>query len=282
MSRSIRPLTLRRIIETADLASQETCLDVDPLSHRLGVRKRRARDILLELAQMHLLSRSESSFTATDVARKVLAHYKREDWHSIHKILYEHHDFYRLLIDTLSNSPVALSKEELLQRLSTAKHLNFNITAIDTVCDWAERLGTVQRNLYTNRYYLLSRDQSQNFAFETQRCYDKLNVELRPGLKLEYVEIARLREDVCERLRIARELFDKAFESMVHSMVGKIDLCGAPVTTTAKRIPSTLKIIERNGKQPILSPKYSVIKEGKGVEISGRVYHYVAFFDGGE
>ena len=281
MNRSIRPLTLRRIIEVADLASQELRLNSDLLCRRLGVRKRRAREILLELAQMHFLSGSESCFSVTDIAREALEHYQREDWYGIHKILYEQNDFYRLLIDTLS-SPVALSKQELLQKLSAASHLNFNLTAIDTVCDWAERLATVQRNLYTNRYYLISKDQSHNFALETQRCYEKLNIELRPGLKLEYVEIARLREDVCENLRIAREVFDKAFESMIQSMVGKIDLCGAPITTTAKQIPSTLKIIERSGKQPILSPKYSVIREGKGIEISGRVYHYVAFFVGGE
>jgi len=282
MRKSIRPLTLRRVIEVADLASRGVRLNDDLLSHRLGVRKRRAREILLELSQRHLLSVTEGGFSATDAARDVLEHYEREDWYSVHNILYEHNDFYRLLIDTLSNSEVALSKQELLEKLSSVDDLNFNVTAADIVCDWAERLGTVQRNLYTNRYYLLSKDQSKDFASEIQRCYNALNIELRPGLKLEYIEIARLREDVCENLRIAREVFDKAFESMFRSMIGKIDLCGAPVTTTAKRIPSTIKIIERTGKQPILSPKYSVIREGKGIEISDKVYHYVALFHQGE
>jgi len=282
MARSIKPLTLRRIIETADLASREPWIDEDLLSRKLEVRKRRARAILFELEQMNLLSRTGNSFSATDFTRKLLERYEMEDWHGIHDIFCEHNSFYRLLVDALSDSPVAVSKRELLQKLSAVGHLNFNAATIDIVCDWAERLGLVQRNLYTNRYYLLSKQQPRNFSSEVERCYDQLNVELRPGLKLEYVEISRLREETCENLRMAREAFDKNLESMIQSRVGEVDLCGGPVTTSAKKVPSTLKIIERTGKQSVLSPKYSVIKEGKGIEISGKLFHYVAFFHGGE
>jgi len=282
MARSIKPLTLRRVVEAADLASREPCIDANLLSRKLEVRRRRAREILLELEQMNLLCRAGNGFSATDLTHKLLECYEKEDWHSIHDIFCEHNIFYRLLVNTLSDSSVALSKHELLQKLSAVGDLNFNVTSIDIVCDWAERLGSVQRNLYTNEYYLLSKQQPQSFSYEAERCYAKLNVELRPGLRLEYVEISRLREETCENLRMAREAFDKNLESMLQSRVGEVDLCGGPVTTSAKKIPSTLKIIERTGKQSILSPRYSVVKEGKGIEISGKLYHYVAFFHSGE
>jgi hypothetical protein len=77
---------------------------------------------------------------------------------------------------------------------------------------------------------------------------------------------------------MTRAAFDAKLKSMLLNRVGDFDLCGGPITTTAKQIPSTLKIIERDGKSPILSLRYFVIKEGQGLDLDGRVYHYIAIF----
>lgn len=281
MRKSLRPLTLSRVIQVIELACKEGRLTEQNLIDALGVSKDRSKEILLEMVRMHILENPNSFYLPTEVARKILHNYEREDWKAIHELLLQNYDYYSTLVQFLMKSNNALTKQEILEELSKLPEFAFNNAAVDIMCDWAERLGRVQRNLYSDKYYYLS-DESpsfENFILEVRRCYNYLNEELRPGIKLEYIEIARIREEVCQKLRIDREVFDNLFEKMFTTMIGKMELSGAPLTTSAKRIPTSLKIIERKGKEPILSPSYKTIKEGKGIEIDGKLYQYVALFD---
>ena len=285
MRRSIRPVTLRRVIEVASLAVKDRKIDQNMIVNALNTTERRAREILFELQRMRALETLEAFYLATPITEAIIKAYETEDWKQFHKILYENYEFYNVFVNSILEN--ALTKDEILAKLSDHTWLIFNKTAIDTLCGWAERLGQVQRNLYNNRYYRLREEHLELDLFMAvmERCYQNLNIELRPGLKLVYVEIAHLREDVCEKLGISRDVFDDLFIAMFRKFVGKIELCGAPLTTSAKHSPSSIRMMKKGEEHPILSPTFMTTREGKGVELDGKLYHYIAIFEflkGGE
>lgn len=280
MRKSIRPLTLRRIVEVADLSLNYGKIEVETLSRMLNIRKRRAKEILNELRDMRLLEQESGFFIPTENTKQLIECYEKEDWNNFHELLVKNNIFYQLFTRLITDNP-GLTKNEILSQLNRRFDLNFNIAAIDILCDWAERLGCIQRNLYTGHYYRINKKPIDMKAFSEAltKKYFELNFEVKPGIKLEYIEVARLREEVCEYLKISREEFDSMLIKIFLKFIGKIELCGAPITTTAKKSLTSLKIIERVGKEPILSLKYKVLKEGKGIELNGKVYHYIAIFD---
>lgn len=285
MRRSIRPVTLRRIIEVASLAVRNRKIEQNTITNALNTTDRRAREILRELQRMRALETRETFYVATPITEAIIKAYEIEDWKQLHKILYENYEFYSVFVNSILEN--ILTKDEILAKLSDHSRLIFNKTAIDTLCGWAERLGQVQRNLYNNRYYPLRENciDLNLFVTVTERCYQNLNTELRLGLKLVYVEIAQLREDVCEKLGINRDIFDCLFKAMFRKFIGKIELCGAPLTTSAKHSPSSLRMMKKGEKHSILSPTFVTTREGKGVELDGKLYHYIAIFEplkGGE
>jgi hypothetical protein len=280
MRKSIRPVTLRRVIEVCSIALKEGVLDPAAISGQLNTTQRRSVEILSELQRMNALTQDkEGFFRASIVTKDVIRAYQNENWNGIHQILAENYDFYGAFVTALSRN--ALTKDELLSKLSADVDLNFNATAVDILCDWAERLGQVQRNLYNSKYYLL-RERMVGFGIflsEVQRCYNALNYSPRPGMKLVYTEIARLRESVCEALRIRREAFDDLLRELIRKFTGKVELSGAPVTTSAKKSPSSLRTMEKGEPHPILSPTFVSIREGKGLDFHGKLYQYIAVFE---
>jgi len=282
MKISIRPVTLRRVIETLDLSIREKCVDSSALSEKLKTTRRRAQEILLEVERMRFLGSKNNAFTPTKIAFDFLDAFNQENWEKIHAILSSNYSFYGTFVDILqrNTSYGGFEKSDLLKILANESRLNFNITAIDVLCDWAERLGVVQRNLYTNRYYLTNNTAGfTEFVSFLQSTYEELNIKPRPGLKQEYVEIAKLREHVCEKLKIKRETFDLLFADVFKKSFGKIELCGAPITSIAKKSPTSLKKVRKGLKDSILSPQFICQKESRGIEIKGKEYHYVAIFE---
>jgi len=281
MKISIRPVTLRRVIETLDLSIKEGYVDPSALSTRLRTTQRRAQEILLEIERMKFLEAKDKKFTPNKIASDFLYAFSQEKWEKIHDILLNNYGFYRVFVDALQRniSHGGFTKGDLLKILVNEPQLNFNITVIDVLCDWAERLGVVQRNLYTNRYYLANNAVGfTEFISFLQTGYEELNIKPRLGLKQEYVEIAKLRENMCERLKRKRETFDFLFADVFKKSYGKIELCGAPITSIAKKSPTSLKKVQKGLKDSILSPQFICLKEGRGIEINGKEYHYVAIF----
>ncbi|MHA1833003.1 MAG: hypothetical protein ACTSV7_03360 [Candidatus Baldrarchaeia archaeon] len=278
--KSIRPVTLRRIIEVINLSLSHGKVESELLSNTLNIRKRRAKELLSELRDMNLLKEEEGFFLPTENSKRLIEFFEKEDWKSFHDLLVKNNFFYRLFTEAVFKN-LGLTKDEILNLLSSSSDLHFNRATIDILCDWAERLGCIQRNLYNGHYYAIEEKSIdlREFAKALSEKYSELNLEVKPGMRLEYIEVARLREEVCEHLKMRREEFDKILIKLIQEFTGKIELCGAPITTTAKKSPTSLKVIERVGKEPILSLKYKVLKEGKGVELNGKIYHYIAIFD---
>jgi len=114
--------------------------------------------------------------------------------------------------------------------------------------------------------------------FETavKNSYRTLNIARGLGLKLTYVEIPRLREEVCEKLKTTRETFDALFKKLYYESIGRMELSGAPTITVAKKSPLSIRIIKASKKEDILAPYLDLAKERKGIEIGGKSYYYVA------
>lgn len=279
---SIRPVTLRRIIETIDLGIKDGYVNSSALAAKLKITRRRAQEILLEAERMKFLEHKNGNFTPNKNAYEFIEAFKREDWGKMHTLLFSNYSFYRKFMEAFERNMFysSFTKSDLLKILANDPILNFNATAIDILCDWAERLSVIQRNLYTNKYYLANNaNDFTSFISLLQATYEELNTKPRPGLKQEYVEIAKLREYVCEKLKIKRETFDLLFVNTFKKSYGKMELCGAPITSGTKKNPFSLKKVKKGLKDSILSPQFICLKESKGIEIGGKEYRYVAIFE---
>jgi len=280
--KSIRPITFRRVVETIDVSVKRGVVDEYTLSTTLKTTHRRAREILLELQRMDLLHLNGKTYTPDKKATVFLSAFNEENWHEIHTILFENYPFYRAFMLTITEkfSSVSFSKDDLGNSLKDDEKLNFNRTALDVLCDWSERLGILQRNLYTYRFYVADQNTDDTqFPEILQTIYEGFNLKLRPGMKQEYVEIARIRESLCEKQRIKRDAFDSLLKRLFQESRGKIELCGAPITSVSKKSPSSLKEMKRGTKDTILSPEYLSSDEARGMEINGKEYRFIAIFE---
>lgn len=281
---SFKPITLKRIIETCSLAINSRGITPHSLEKNLSVSKRRAKEILSEMTKMKLLIKANEVFKASLDAIKIIDAFNQENWLIIHEILYKNYEFYQTFIDTLKkygSKGKGLTREELLLILRKGK-LKFNVVMLDVLSDWAERLGIVQHNLYEGRYYYVDdqKTKDEHFMSILKECYSELNKQVKPGVKLIYIEIPRIREYVCEKMGISREKFDKLLILAYISNPDKIELSGAPLISATKNIPESIRKMKGGKKEDILSPYFYRIKEGKGIEISGKVYQFIAIFGG--
>jgi len=279
---SIRPVTLRRIVETIDLSIKRGSMDSRTLSTLLRTTERRGQEILSELKRMKLVEASESEFAPTNNAIDFLNAFQQESWEGIHLVLFNNYPFYRAFISTIQEKlpQTSFSKDDLMNALMYDSELNFNRTAIDVLCDWSERLGIVQRNLYTGQYYLANENPNvDDFTASLQTIYEEFNIKPRPGMRQEYVEVARMREFLCEKLKTKREIFDLLLGQVFKKSCGKIEFSGAPITSMAKSSPTTLKKMKRGMKDLILSPQFICLSEARGLEINGKEYQYIAIFE---
>jgi hypothetical protein len=88
-----------------------------------------------------------------------------------------------------------------------------------------------------------------------------------------------IREDLCERLKIARKAFDESMRAVYLENVGRMELSGAPIITLAKKSPLSERKIKRNGKAAILSPKYEIQKDREGLSVGQKTYYYMAIHE---
>jgi len=274
----MRPVTLKRIVEICSLASQNDRLNVEAVSKKLDVSRSRAKEILLEVEKMKLLSKNEDFWVWNDKTSEFLEYFEREDWSGMHQYFLDNYQFYREFIQIL-NSHISdeegLSLDEVYKE-SVRRGLHLNRTAVEVLADWCERLGIIQRNLYTGKLYLIKQeaDNLKDFFEALVYSYRKLSVfKRRRGI---FVEIPLIREQVCEYLKIARKTFDKTLKTIYLNNVGKIEFSGAPIVTHAKHSPLSEKTMKTSTKNAILSPKFKLKKEREGLLIGRKSYYYLA------
>lgn len=278
---TIRPVTLRRVIEVCSLATKSKPINIETISKRLNTSVSRAKEMLKEVERMRLLTYSDGGYLRSNKTTGFLAHFKNEKWDRIHEYFLKNYSFYqdfiRLLADH-ANENKGLSIGEIKEE-SQNRHLTLNQTAIEVLSDWCDRLGVIQRHLYSKRLYLMKTEEtdSQIFKGALTRCYRELSLSY--GRKGIFVKIPKIREDICEQLKITRKVFDEMLRQTYLENIGRIELSGAPIITLAKKSPLSEKKIKFEGKQTILSPKFELKRDRNGILIGHKAYYYVAIHE---
>jgi hypothetical protein len=278
--KTIRPVTLRRVVEICSLASISKGIDVLVASQKLGVSNSRAEEIVLEVEKMGLLTRFEKSYLPNDKTAQFLGNFENEQWERIHGYFLKNYIFYQDFIFVLEshiNDEKGLTIDEIKIE-SENRQLSLNQTAIEVLSDWCDRLGIIQRHLYNRRLYLARmKPEPQTFKNALAKHYQEVSrTQLRRGI---FVEIPMIREDLCERLKIARKAFDESMRAVYLENVGRMELSGAPIITLAKKSPLSERKIKRNGKAAILSPKYEIQKDREGLSVGQKTYYYMAIHE---
>lgn len=249
------------------------------VSQRLNMGERRAREILRELRAMNLLTRTEDNYSANENTLKILDAFREGNWVRINQLFMEKNDFYGNLIEYLRIHEEAkgYTIEELTQRLKD-NELHYNKASVEVLLRWGERFGVVQRNLYKNVFYIIKKEKIYQEEFKGSLIKNYNNLDKKMGLFLTqtYVEIPRLREEVCEDLKLDRITFDTMFFECYKKLIGKIELAGAPTITSTKKSPLSVKETRIGFDNDIISPIYDLEKERKGLKIMGKTYYFIA------
>jgi len=277
---SMRPLTLKRVIEICSLALRKKVFDEGVVMQELETSRNRARELILECERMKLVQKCAQGFAANSNTSTLIELFEQEDWAGFHQYFLHNYPIYNQFIQLLSahiaeERGLAISQ---MIREAKARKLQLNQTTIEVLQNWCERLGVLQRHLYTKRFYLLADKKTDYARFKEafEDSYRDLNISRGLGLKLTYVEIPKLREETCEKLKIRREIFDVFLKRLCTKSIGQIELSGAPAMTVAKKSPLSIRIIKASKKHDILAPHLDLSKERDGIEIRGKAYYYVA------
>ena len=279
--KTIRPVTLRRVIEICSLAAKLKVVDIQNASKGLNISRSRANEVLREVERMRLLTHFDEAYVPNSKTTDFLNHFENEQWNRIHEYFLKnyifYHDFIRLLADHINNNK-GLSIDEI-RKESKNRQTSLNQTAIEVLSDWCDRLGVIQRHLYTRRFYLIKHGETDFKSFKNalMKCYRGLSLSYsRKGV---FVEIPKIREATCEQLKITRKVFDEMLRQTYLENIGKIELSGAPIITLAKKSPLSEKKIKFEGKQVILSPKFELTRERKGLSVGQKAYYYLAIHE---
>ena len=275
MRASMRPITLGRVVETVYLSESQNGLDCSLLQEKCGVSHRRAKEILDEVIRMGLLQAVADRFQATSLGKDYSA-VRRGTWEQVHQVLLKYtfySDFYKTLVQYGSIEP-----EQLLPRLKETPS-SFNQASLSVLCDWVERVGSAQRNVFTNVYYPVYAMTAPMLP-EFLCVYDELNTRAGLSLRQRYVEIPKIRELVCERLKIRRCDFDEEFLRLYRNNIGTIELSGAPTPTHAKATSKHIKSLIFTEMPDEMTMKLTSERFLKGIICDSKQYYFVAVHGG--
>ena len=272
----MRPITLGRVVETVYLSESQSGLDRSLLQEKCGVSHRRAKEILDEVARMGLLQEVADRFQSTSLGKELIIAVRKGAWEQVHQVLLEYtfySDFYKTLVRYGPIEP-----EQLLPRLKETPS-SFNQASASVLCDWVERVGSVQRNVFTNAYYPVYAMTTPMLP-EFLRAYGELNTRAGVSLRQRYVEIPKIRELVCERLKIRRRDFDEEFLRLYRNNIGTIELSGAPITTHAKTTSKHIKSLIFTEIPDEVTMKLTSERYLKGITCDSKQYYFVAIHGG--
>lgn len=279
---TVRPVTLARLVETAHLCNNESRSTSD-IENTLGVSHRRARETLLEALRVSLIDENttdeEPEYETTEVGERFLTRVQQEDWSEVSDVLSVRSPHYGEFLEAL-NTVAPADLDAILDELeSVAEYTpySYNQTSVEVVGDWAERLGSIQRNAFTGKYYPVTRDDVPvNFPYALLAVYDDLEETAGVDQRQRYLSIPELREEFCERHQCVREAFDDALCRLAKQNVGQLELQGAPIDTGAKDAEWGIKEIELSGDERLISTTQSTERVMAGVKQFGKQYYYLA------
>jgi predicted DNA-binding transcriptional regulator len=284
---TVRPVTLGRLVELTYTCNTDPHSTKD-LETALDMSHRRARETILEATRIGLLAESTKGdtayYTTTTTGERFLTQIRDEHWDSVSEILERKSPHYSSFVDTVDQQGrMGISLDRVLELLEAAADgtpFSFNQTSVEVVGDWAERLGRVQRNAFTGSYYPTGDPGPESsFGEVLLDAYDSLEETAGVDLRQRYLSIPQLREEVCERLRWRRHVFDDALLELCQANVGKLELSGAPMDTGAKDAALGIKQIELAESDGLISTSQSSQQVMAGIEQFDKQYYYLAVHD---
>jgi hypothetical protein len=277
MRKAMRPVSLKRIVEVASLALDNSEIDIDFISEKLGTTKNRSREMLRELKSLNLLENEDNRYYPNKNTENLILFVSEEKWSDLNELFINNSLFYKELLNQMGKFEKGYSIENLLENLSNSE-LHYNRAILEVLLKWGERFSVIQRNLYERKYYLIKKSSIDENSFEKSLFdnYKKLNKRSGLFLTKTYVEIPLLREKVCEELKITRLDFDKYFHEAYRKSIGKIELAGAPTITAAKKSPLSIKETHVSKENGIITTISEIETERKGITIFGKSYYFLA------
>jgi hypothetical protein len=276
MRLTMRPVTLSRVVETAFFAQKTGSFTNEELGKFLTSSPSRAKEIAEETVNIGLLEKNDLLFTPSSRCNRFLEDIRLNNWTGIHQLMMDYR-FYHTFYTVLKTIEPATS-EEILATLS-ASEIPFNEASRQVLCDWGERIGSIQRNIFTNQYFTIG-EASSSIIPSFLSSYQSLNIKSGLTLRQRYVEIPKIREFVCQDLRISRDAFDSRFTQLCMKNIGKIELAGAPVTTHAKRSANKVKNVHFLELPDKITMKLSSNQYLNGLKVGPKAYYYAAYHGG--
>ncbi|MFA5267960.1 MAG: hypothetical protein WC379_08305 [Methanoregula sp.] len=276
MRQTMRPVTISRVAETTYFAEEMRSFSRHELTVVLNCSEDRGKEIAEEVVNMGLLKKVEDRYTKTSKCSRFLNLVRSNNWTGIHEMMMDY-PFYQTFFTSLQATDPS-TPEEILSLLQSSK-IPFNQASRDVLCDWGERLGSIQRNIFTNQYFTTN-PLSTPFVPAFLEVYQSLNIKTGLSLRQRYVEIPKVREFVCQKLRISRDTFDSHFVQLCEKNIGKMELAGAPVTTHAKRSANKVKNVQFVELPDKMTMKLSSNHFLNGLKIGSKSYYYVAYHGG--
>lgn len=282
---TVRPVTLARLVEATHACESRKRTTTD-IEATLDVSHRRARETILETLRIGLISEEDEEdqkyYQTTRVGEQFLEAVRNEDWTCVSDILETRSPHYGAFLEAISAIAPASLNEVLGELADCEEHTDqtYNQTSVEVVGDWAERLGRIQRNAFTGKYYPVDRDEvPANFAYVLLSVFDDLEETAGVSLRQRYLSIPQLREHFCERERCTRNTFDEALQTLSKENVGKVEISGAPVDTGAKEATLGIKEMALADSDGLVSTSQSTEQVMAGVEQFGKQYYYLAVHD---
>jgi hypothetical protein len=276
MRNTMRPVTLSRIVETASFGINNSRFSVHQLTHYLKTSMERAHEVTEEMVRMDFLKKEDDLYSLTERGILLIGCIKTSNWNGIHS-LFMKYSFYCTFFDAVQSFEPA-TPPEILQELKSAG-LPFNETSRHVLCDWCERIGSLQRNVFTNQYYSI-RETDKEFPGTFLEIYHSLNTKTGLNLRLRYIEIPKIREYVCQSLNMRRESFDVTFIALYKKNIGRLELAGAPVTTRAKNSIRKVKNVSLFQVPDRITMILSSDQYLSGLTVGNKSYYYVAYHGG--
>lgn len=268
MQRTISTISLRNIFRTVRFAEMTRAFTRGELAEFLAISTEQAGRIVSESAKAGLIGTEADRFFIMPAGCRFLRLYREKDTAGLHSVMMRH-PVYAALIDLLRSAPHYSPDEWPDNRQPAA--FPFHMAELHMVCSWAEQIGSVQQNPYTQQYYLVGGLCAQ-FTPVFLKLYHQLEIPAGPADQKKPVPIHILREFVCQRLHIARDDFDSRVRDLCEQSPEEF----LPTRRAgASHEKTRLKRFRRRGGSVCLPGFFPRNYSPDCIEINGRLYRFI-------
>lgn len=233
---SMRPLRLTTLLEVLNKIVMYEMAGTIPIVENIRKEKRmsinRVREIIaefkrLELAKVETIDGKEI-FRSVPAGKKLIYYWEIGNLKEMHQILFQNCEPYKYLIEAVEKfSP--LEKMSLKGILESKVDIIMTSPVIDNCLQWGEFLDVIQFFIGEGErkilYYVLNHEVPYLECAESiRKSYEELSEKKRD----EIVELNKLREMVCLKLKISREHFRINLERYYMAKPEEVYLYSAP------------------------------------------------------